>query len=90
VDLDGLLLAEPAYDLAIPMREWRRELLDGDPVRLGREGCAYLRDLTGVDPRGIWEWSFVERVSTGLLATRVGAEEMWREMLDIAEAWASP
>ena len=24
------LLAEPAYDLAIPMREWTRELLDGD------------------------------------------------------------
>jgi len=32
VDPDGLL-AEPAYDLAIPMREWNRELLDGDAAR---------------------------------------------------------
>jgi streptomycin 6-kinase len=89
VDPDGLL-AEPAYDLAIPMREWSRELLDGDPVRLGRERCAYLSHLTGVDPRGIWEWGFAERVSTGLLAMRVGDEQMGREMLDVAEAWASP
>jgi streptomycin 6-kinase len=87
VDPDGLL-AEPAYDLAIPMREWSGELLDGDPVRLGRERCAYLGRLTGVHPRGIWEWGFVERVSTGLLATRVGADRMGREMLGVAEAWA--
>ena len=88
VDPDGLL-AEPAYDLAIPMREWSRELLDGDAVRRGRERCAHLSRLTGVDPRGIWEWGFVERVSTGLPATRVGAHRMGREMLDIAEAWAA-
>ena len=68
MDPDGLV-AEPAYDLAIPMIEWSRELLDGDATRLGRERC-----LTGVDARGIWEWGFVERVSTGLLAIQVGAD----------------
>jgi streptomycin 6-kinase len=88
VDPDGLL-AEPAYDLAIPMREWSRELLGGDPARLGRERCAHLARLTGVDPQGIWEWGFVERVSTGLLATQVGARWMGREMLEVAEAWAA-
>jgi len=88
VDPDGLV-AEPAYDLAIPMREWSRELLDGDATRLGRERCAYLSRLTGVDPRGIWEWGFVERVSTGLLAIQAGADQMGREMLDVAEAWAT-
>jgi hypothetical protein len=41
VDPDGLL-AEPAYDLATPMREWNRELLDGDAARLGCERCAHL------------------------------------------------
>jgi hypothetical protein len=41
VDPDGLL-AEPAYDLAIPKREWNRELLDGDAARLGCERCAHL------------------------------------------------
>jgi len=88
IDPDSLL-AEPAYDLAISMREWSRELLVGDTARLGHERCAYLSHLTGVDPRGIWEWGFVERVSTGLLATRVGANQMGRELLDVAEAWAT-
>ena len=88
VDPDGLL-AEPAYDLAIPMREWSGELLEGDASRLGRERCAHLSRLTGVDPCGIWEWGFVERVSTGLLATRVGAGRLGREMLDVAEAWTA-
>jgi len=88
VDPDGLL-AEPAYDLGILMREWSGELLVGDATRLGRERCAHLACLTGVDPRAIWEWGFVERVSTGLLATRVGAGRLGREMLDVAEVWAT-
>jgi streptomycin 6-kinase len=75
------------YDLAIPMREWSEELLAGDAARLGRERCAHLGRLTGVDPRPIWEWGFVERVSTGLFVTQVGADRMGREMLDVAEAW---
>jgi len=60
--------------------------LGGDAARLGRERCARLARLTGVDPRAIWEWGFVERVSTGLLATQVGAVRMGREMLVVAEA----
>ena len=88
VDPDGLL-AEPAYDLAIPMREWSAELLAGDAEKLGRERCARLSHLTGVEPRAIWEWGFVERVSTGLLATGVGGNLVGKEMLDVAEAWAS-
>ena len=88
VDPDGLL-AEPAYDLAILMREWSRELLNGDAARDGRERCAHLSRLTGVESRGIWEWGFVERVSTGLLLTQVGANRMGREMLEVAEAWVT-
>jgi streptomycin 6-kinase len=88
VDPDGLL-AEPAYDLGILMREWSNELLSGDAARLGRERCAHLASLTGVDASAIWEWGFVERVSTGLLATRVGAVRLGREMLDVAEVWAA-
>lgn len=88
VDPDGLL-AEPAYDLAIPMREWSGELLEGDAVQLGRQRCTHLGRLTGVEPRAIWEWGFIERVSTGLLATQVGAGRMGKDMLDVAEAWAT-
>jgi streptomycin 6-kinase len=89
VDPDGLF-AERAYDLAVPMREWSRELLAGDPVRLGRARCAELARLGGVDPRPVWEWGFVERVSTGLLALQVGREQLGREMLAVAEAFADP
>jgi streptomycin 6-kinase len=89
VDPDGLL-AEPAYDLGVLMREWSGELLGGDSTRLGEERCESLSRLTGVEPRAIWEWGFVERVSTGLLATRVGASGVGKEMLDVAEAWAVP
>lgn len=86
VDPDGLL-AEPAHDLGILMREWSDELLVGDAAGLGRERCAHLGRLTGVDSRAIWEWGFVERVSTGLLATQVGAEQMGTEILAVAEAY---
>lgn len=77
IDPDGLF-AEPACDLAVPMREWSGDL---------HERCAWLSRLTGVDPQPIWEWGFVERVSTGLLALDVGREQLGREMLAVADAF---
>lgn len=88
IDPDGLI-ADRAYDLAIPMREWGAELLVGDALELGRRRCALLSRLTGVEPVAIWEWGFVERVSTGLLLLQVGHEPLGREFLDVAEAWAA-
>ena len=52
VDPDGLL-AEPAYDLGVLMREWSGELLGSDTRRLGRERCENLSRLTGVDSQAI-------------------------------------
>ncbi|HWM11085.1 MAG TPA: aminoglycoside phosphotransferase family protein [Solirubrobacteraceae bacterium] len=90
VDPDGLF-AEPACDLAVPMREHSRELLDAaDTLRAARERCEYLSRLTAVEPRAIWEWGFMERVSTGLLALRVGREELGREMLAVADELVTP
>lgn len=89
IDPDGLI-TERAYDLAIPMREWGAELLVGDALELGRRRCALLSRLTGVEPGPIWEWGFVERVSTGLLLLQVGHELLGREFLDVAEVWAAP
>jgi streptomycin 6-kinase len=86
VDPDGLF-AERAYDLAISMRDWSGSLLKGDPLKLGRDRCDLLGRLTGVDTQAIWEWGFIERVSTGLLALQVSAEQMGREMLDVADHW---
>jgi streptomycin 6-kinase len=77
VDPDGLL-AEPEYDLGIIMRE---DPLEGDL----RERARWLADRTGLDETAIWEWGVVERVSTGLLGTRVGLQPVAREMLAAAD-----
>jgi streptomycin 6-kinase len=87
VDPDGLF-ADPAYDLGILMRGWNDELLAGDALALGRGRCALLAALTGVDEDAIWQWGFIERVSTGLLLTQLGLPDA-RDTLAIAEHWAA-
>lgn len=71
IDPDGML-SEPAHDLAIPLRDWTFELLAGDPVRLALGWCEQLSTRSGVDARAIWEWAFIERVSTGLFLMELG------------------
>ena len=81
-------LAEPSYDLGISMRDWTDELLAGDAVRVGRERCALLARLSGVAPQPIWEWGFIERVSTGLFLLKVGASTVGRDALAVADLWS--
>lgn len=88
VDPDGLN-AEPACDLAIPMRGWPDELLDGDARALGARRCAYIGELTGVEREPIWQWGFVECVSTGLYMLELGWRSEARAMLAVAEAWTA-
>lgn len=87
VDPDGLFI-ERAHDLSISMREWSAELLAGDPVVLGRQRCALLSRLTGVDAEAIWQWGFVERLVNGLLYKEIDPEENAAEFLAVVEAWA--
>ena len=84
VDPDGLL-AEPEYDLGILMREDPVDLLRADPHARAR----WLAHRTGLDAVAIWEWGAVERVSTGLLCTRVDLQPVGRDMLAAAERVAS-
>lgn len=67
VDPEGLA-SMPAQDLAVPMREYNAPLLAGDTPRLVRERAAYLGERASVDPEAVWQWGYIERVSTGLLA----------------------
>jgi streptomycin 6-kinase len=83
VDPDGLL-AQPEYDLGIIMREDPLDLLDGDP----QERARWLAARTDLDATSIWEWGVVERVSTGLLCTRVGIQPVGRQMLAVADRLA--
>jgi streptomycin 6-kinase len=77
VDPDGLL-AEAEYDLGVIMRE---DPFEGDL----RERARWLADRTGLDANSVWEWGVVERVSTGLLLTRVGLEPIASQMLAAAD-----
>jgi streptomycin 6-kinase len=81
VDPDGLL-AQPEYDLGIIMRE---DPLEGDLHERARR----LAQRTGLDADAIWEWGVVERVSTGLLGTRVGLQPVARQMLAAADQLAA-
>jgi len=87
VDPDGLI-AEREYDLAIPMREFNDELLAGDALAIGQERARFLSRLTGTDAAAIWEWGFIERVSSGLLCLQEG-HDFAQPFLDIAELWAT-
>jgi streptomycin 6-kinase len=80
VDPDGLL-AEAEYDLGIVMREDPVELLHGDP----RERARWLAWRCGLDATAIWQWGVAERVSTGLLGTRIGMQPVAAEMLAAAD-----
>lgn len=83
VDPDGLL-AEAEYDLGVVMREDPVELRHGDPAERAR----WLARRCGLDATAIWEWGVVERVSTGLIATRIGLQPLGREMLATADLLA--
>ena len=86
IDPEGLF-AERAYDLSVLMRAWTRQLVAGDPLTRGRERCHYLAELTGEAPEAIWQWGFMERVSTGFLLLHMGREAEGRDFLRVAQAW---
>ena len=88
IDPDGLF-ADPEYDLGISMREYNDPLLAGDPVALGRQRAGFLAAQTGRDEQRIWEWGYIERVSTGLLLIKIDKDRAGGlTCLQIAAAWA--
>ncbi len=88
VDPDGYL-ADPAYDLGVVLRDWCPQLLAGDAASLARRYCRLLATETGVDETAIWEWGFLERVSSGLFLLQLGAEDLARPFLATAERLTS-
>jgi streptomycin 6-kinase len=80
VDPDGLL-AEAEYDVGVLMRGDPVELLHGDAY----ERAEWLAARTGLNAIAIWEWGVVERVSSGLLCTKLDLQPAGSEMLAAAE-----
>ena len=72
------------------MRDWTDELLAAsDAVELGLAWCTRLSENTGVDARAIWEWAFLERVSTGLFLLRLGEHDSGTRFLEIARRFTA-
>lgn len=71
VDPDGFP-CDPAYDLGVVLRDWCPQLLAAP--ELARRYCRLMAELTGVDEEAIWEWGFLERVSTGLYLLSLGGD----------------
>ncbi len=86
IDPDGFL-CDREYDLGVVIRGWPEVLLaSDDPVTQLRGYANRLAAATGVDDQVIWEWGFVERVSSGLFLQWKGHEGEGRTFLDSGEA----
>nr|WP_240930263.1 aminoglycoside phosphotransferase family protein [Streptomyces coryli] len=85
VDPDGFR-CDPAYDLGVVLRDWCAELLAAaDPAALARRYCARIAAGGGADAVAVWEWGYLERVSTGLYLLAHGAAAEARPFLETAE-----
>lgn len=85
IDPDGFI-GDPAYDLGVALRDWCPQLLaSDDPLTLARHYCHLLADGSGIDEQAIWEWGFLERVTTGLYVWSLGGSDQNRPHLDSAE-----
>ncbi len=85
VDPDGLYY-EKAYDLGVLMREWQEEYRE-NAAKAGAARCEMLHQLTGVEPAGIWQWGYLQTVSTAFVLLQIGSEKLGKRMLETAERW---
>lgn len=84
VDPDGFL-CEPEYDLGVVLRGFNSLILAADdPVITLRSWCAVLAEATGTDAEAIWQWAYIERVSSGLYLISQGWPERGRRFLESA------
>ena len=67
-------VGDPAYDLGVALRDWCTELLAGDAPTLARRWCRGLAAAAGVGEVAVWQWGYLERVSTGLYAESLGGD----------------
>jgi streptomycin 6-kinase len=87
VDPDGFV-GDMAYDLGVTLRDWSSRLGDGSARGTAERYAGLLADRSGVDLARIWQWGFLERVSTGLYVMSFGATALGRRFLDTAERLA--
>ncbi len=86
VDAEGTV-AERAYDVGVALRDLSSHLQDPATAAARLRGwCVQAAAATGTDPDAVWDWAFLERVSTGLYVTSIGSRAVGRPMLTAAAA----
>lgn len=90
VDPEGFL-CDPAYDLGVVLRDWNEELLAAaDPLALAHHYCRLLATESGLDEASIWEWGFIERVSSGLYLCAYASREHGQPFFQTAQHLLDP
>ncbi len=85
VDPEGFL-CEPEYDLGVALRGWNTQLLaSANPSAELRGWCGQLARITGIGVEAIWQWAYLERVSTGLYCARHGLPALGAPFLEVAD-----
>jgi len=84
VDPNGFI-ADRAYDLGVVLRDWNSVLKSGTARAKLERYCGVVADHSGVDATRIWEWAFIERVSSGLYVMAIGSPAVGRPFLESAE-----
>ena len=85
IDPDGLAI-EPAYDLGVLLRAWHEGLDGRNAHDIARSHARHLTSRTSVPAEAIWQWGFIERVSTGLALMQLGEKAKGLEFLTLSEA----
>ncbi len=85
IDPEGLVI-EPAYDLGVVLRAWHEGITGRHAHDIARSHARHLTSRTQVPAEAIWQWGYIERVSTGLHLMELGEIANGREFLAVAEA----
>lgn len=85
IDPDGMAI-EPAYDLGVLLRAWHDGLAGRRAHDLARSYARHLTSRTQVPAEAIWQWGFIERVSTGLHLLELGQRDEGHAYLSVADA----
>ncbi|MCS6758296.1 MAG: antibiotic biosynthesis monooxygenase [Candidatus Devosia euplotis] len=88
IDPDGLAI-EPAYDLDVLLRAWHDGIADGHAHYIAPSHARHLTTRTQVPSEAIWQWGYIERISTGLHLLEIGEAEKGQTFLKTAKVIAS-
>jgi streptomycin 6-kinase len=86
IDPDAMV-SDPAHELGIVLRDWSEELLARDPLTTGQAWCRATAAEIGALSQAVWEWAYLERMSTGLFMAQLGLGR-GRSLLEVAARWA--